>query len=100
MSALSRRGLLAAALASLAAPGEASPLFRNLDSALAVGRLRLAQGPLDPALPPLGRAAAGARIRADFAAGRVLRLDGWVLSRTEAELCARAALLLGESPAA
>lgn len=30
----------------------------------------------------------GAAVRADFAAGRTLALDGWILSRTEARVCA------------
>jgi hypothetical protein len=32
------------------------------------------------------------RVRADFAAGRVVSLDGWVLSRTECRYCALHAL--------
>jgi hypothetical protein len=35
-----------------------------------------------------------ARCRDDFAAGRTVRLQGWVLSRTEVRLCALAALPL------
>ena len=35
---------------------------------------------------------AGARIREDFATGRTVQVDGWLLSRTEARLCALAAL--------
>lgn len=38
------------------------------------------------------RAAIAARIRADFAASRVVQVDGWVLSRTEARLYGLAAL--------
>jgi hypothetical protein len=34
-----------------------------------------------------------ARNSEDFAAGRVVRLDGWVLAATEARLCALAALV-------
>jgi hypothetical protein len=30
----------------------------------------------------------GARVRADFAAGRTVVLSGWILSRTEARVCA------------
>jgi hypothetical protein len=33
------------------------------------------------------------RIRRDFADGRTVRVDGWVLSRTEARLCALAELV-------
>jgi hypothetical protein len=29
-----------------------------------------------------------ARIRAEFGAGQIVRVDGWVLARTEARLCA------------
>jgi hypothetical protein len=36
--------------------------------------------------------AIGARIRRDFAEGVVVTVDGWMLSRTEARLCALAAL--------
>lgn len=35
-----------------------------------------------------GEAQLQAQVRADFASGRVLTLDGWVLSRTEARQCA------------
>lgn len=95
MTAVSRRCvLLAVAAAALPAHGAASP---PSEAMLAVGRLRLAHGPLDPdfSLPLAGRI--GASVRADFAAGRTLTLDGWVLSRTEAELCARLALAQGET---
>jgi hypothetical protein len=34
----------------------------------------------------------GARIRSDFAEGAIVTVDGWMLSRTEARLCALAAL--------
>jgi hypothetical protein len=29
-----------------------------------------------------------ARVRAEFGAGKIVRIDGWVLARTEARLCA------------
>jgi hypothetical protein len=38
------------------------------------------------------RAALAGRTRADFAAARVVVVDGWVLSETEARLCGLAAL--------
>ena len=38
------------------------------------------------------RAALARQIRADFAAARVVSVDGWVLSETEARLCGLAAL--------
>ena len=44
---------------------------------------------LDTLRPRLGR-----RIRQDFAEGRVVDVDGWRLSLTEARLCGLAALLL------
>ncbi len=46
-----------------------------------------------PAVPP-GREAArvAARIRADFDAGRVVTIDGWIVSTTEARLCALCAI--------
>lgn len=100
MSPISRRALLATAAAALAAGGEAGAATSRLDSMIAVGRLRLALGPLDPAFDLAGLGDVGEAIRADFAAGRTVPLDGWVLSRTEAELCARVALRDGESPAA
>ncbi|HEX6142694.1 MAG TPA: hypothetical protein VFZ01_08255 [Geminicoccaceae bacterium] len=41
------------------------------------------------------RAALDRRIRADFAESETVRVQGWVLSRTEARLCALAALESG-----
>jgi len=38
----------------------------------------------------------GARIRRDWADGDTVRLDGWVLARTEVRLCALVALGAGE----
>jgi len=38
----------------------------------------------------LPRAQLAARVREDFAAGRIVMLDGWMLSATEARLCALA----------
>ncbi len=47
----------------------------------------------EPAIPT-GREAArvAARIRADFDAGRVVTVEGWILSTTEARLCALCAV--------
>ncbi len=89
-------------------------LFSNLDSAAEVGRRYLALG-AEPANTSLlaarvagGRAAylrlcaadgRGLRTllaqqqRRDFASGRTVSIDGWVLSLTEARLCAIAALV-------
>lgn len=44
---------------------------------------------------PRLRAALDRRIRADFAESETVRVQGWVLSRTEARLCALAALESG-----
>jgi hypothetical protein len=48
----------------------------------------------DPARSDAARLRAGLarQLRADFAQSRVVRVDGWVLSVTEARLCALAAL--------
>jgi hypothetical protein len=116
---LLRSGLIAA-LALLAGPlaprraaaaGPAARLvgiFREPASARAIGRAYLRQAPEEAdaarllALIHPGdcaalsaselRRAVAARQRADFAAGRTVLLDGWVLSRTEARLCALAAV--------
>jgi hypothetical protein len=55
-----------------------------------------------PGLDPRGTGQAGElrqalleRFRADFAAGRIVSVDGWVLSETEAQLCALIAQLPG-----
>jgi hypothetical protein len=49
----------------------------------ALDRRRLAGAPREAL-----RAAIGERIRADYAHGRTHRIDGWVLSRTEARIFA------------
>jgi hypothetical protein len=84
-------------------------------SARAVGRAYLAAHPedADPArllhlleeVPPVGRAlarrhadpraiasAVGEAVRDDFVARRTVKLEGWVLSQTEARLCALCSL--------
>jgi hypothetical protein len=65
--------------------GDGQPLTALLDRLCetAADRERLACGPADD----LG-AMLGARIRADFTLGRTRRVDGWVLSETEARLFA------------
>ena len=96
-----------------ASPAEALlAAFRHPDSAAAVGRAFLAGHPqdadtlvdsvtaglrcrgCDPAVA--GRAdlrqAIAHEVRDDFANGRVVSVDGWVLSATEARLCGLAAL--------
>ena len=47
---------------------------------------------LDQASSEALRQALGQQVRDDFAAARVARVDGWVLSVTEARLCALVAL--------
>jgi hypothetical protein len=83
-------------------------VFREPESARVIGRAYLRQAPeeadsarLVALIHPgdcssLGdaelRRAVIARQRADFGSGRTVLLDGWLLSRTEARLCALAAL--------
>jgi hypothetical protein len=87
-------------------------LFRHRESARRLGRAYLADRPeeVDPArllreLAHLQREGGGATGRpddlrqavaaactADFAQGRVVRVDGWILARTEARACALVAL--------
>jgi hypothetical protein len=50
----------------------------------------LREAGLEEAPGPTSRARA--RIREDFERGRTVQVDGWVLSRTEARLCALTAL--------
>jgi len=102
-------GLLASGLtagAAQAAAALAAPPVRDLDAAARIGRAALAEGALPADAAALRReldaGAAPVRalfardwrpaIRSDFAAGRIVRIAGWQLSRTEAGLCALAAL--------
>lgn len=100
---LGRDGAAAAALPSSNDALEAL-LPRTEDAAL-VGRAYLAQyateGDADllrrslvslAAEPRSLRRAIGERIRRDFAEGDTVRVEGWVLARTEARLCALCAL--------
>jgi len=110
--------LLPAGYAALKAGGSGSQpltawlksMIADLQSARRVGQAYLATTPADadrdrllaevyPRLEPgADRSAAAwresytAQCRLDFAEGRTVRIDGWVLSRTEARLCALAAL--------
>ena len=81
-------------------------LFTNRRSAAIVGQVYLQEHPEEADVEALfGKIGAAhlspkertpviaGQIRADFAAGRVVTADGWVLARTEARLCALAALL-------
>jgi hypothetical protein len=99
-------GLLARPVASPAAPMAAATttLFGDADAARAVGLRYLAVHPIERAAaavldrrlaalmatrgPQAVRAAVSRRIRRDFAAGRTAEVDGWILSRFEARLCA------------
>ncbi|MEL6678880.1 MAG: hypothetical protein AAFQ51_09245 [Pseudomonadota bacterium] len=102
-STLTRRAALGAFAATLAVgagplPATTDPVARlaalfDPGSVRAVGRAARAAG-VAPRLPTdlldLSREAAltelETRITADFATGRIVRVDGWALSRTEAEL--------------
>lgn len=80
-------------------------MIGDLDSARRIGRAYLETAPeasrerllveLFPRLEPaMGdwRDSFAARCRQDFADGNTLRIEGWVLARTEVRLCALAAL--------
>jgi hypothetical protein len=49
--------------------------------------------PLQSLGPERIRALVGAQVQRDFALARTVEIDGWVLSRTEARLCALCALI-------
>ena len=112
---LGARRLLAAVPRAWPAPPLAArlaALFSAPESAAILGRAYLAEAPAeaDPdglvarILPESSarelaaldgerlRALVAERQRGDFAAGRTVALDGWILSRTELRLCALAAL--------
>ncbi len=70
-------------------------LFANNAAARAIGAAYLRAYPGDTlgdagAVARLPRAQIAARVRDDFAAGRVVMLDRWMLAATEARLCALA----------
>lgn len=81
-------------------------MIADLESARRIGQAYLQSAPEDadrdrlladlfPRLEPEAgdrRDSFAARCRQDFADGATVRVDGWVLSRTEARLCALAAL--------
>lgn len=88
-------------------------LFKHRGSARAIGRVYLAARPEEADArrlvdligradddPPLLDAANDTELRAwirqrqarDFATGRIVKLDGWLLSATEVRICALAAL--------
>jgi hypothetical protein len=75
---------------------------READAALLVTLIGAARG---PALPPASPAADEAlradldeRIRNDFIYGNMVAVDGWLLSLTEARLCALVSLLRDATP--
>jgi hypothetical protein len=73
-------------------------LFSQLPSARAIGAAYLREHPADaemlaadfPTAPSAAdlRSTVAARIRDDFAASRMVTVDGWMLAITEARLCA------------
>jgi hypothetical protein len=96
---LQRRSILKAALALLLPAGRAaaSPadFFAHPESAAVIGRAYLEIAPDDAAasrLLPGDHDALRERIVDDFASGRTVRIDGWILAVTEARLCAAVAL--------
>jgi len=104
---LSRRdfaALLGAAGFAISAPAGARPVGPTAVSvdkraATAVGEAYLARFPeekkslrLHLALAGVGPQNVNDVVRRDFAAGRIVQVDGWMLSRTEARLCALVAL--------
>jgi hypothetical protein len=68
------------------APREAAPdvLLAELSATLGLSPARLAAGADGAALAARVRQA----VREDFAAGRIVRLEGWLLSVTELRICA------------
>ena len=97
------------------APGDGLAFaFRHPDSAIAIGRRYLSRYPDAAGArlladevrragggdPAAARAALGARVREDFARGDTVRLEGWVLARSECRACAAVALAAGAAAAA
>ena len=89
-----RRGLFAGLLFPLTKPSPADrALSAHQAAARTIGAAYLRAYPRDTladarVIADLPRAQIAARVREDFAAGRVVMLDGWMLSVTEARLCA------------
>lgn len=73
------------------APGEAHPL---LLTALIAGSLHAVRAMAGADRQTLRRLLA-ARQRSDFASQHIVAVDGWILSRTEARLCALSAMQQG-----
>jgi hypothetical protein len=100
------------AIAHNAVARDAIGIFRDRSAAAAIGDAYLAQHPDDRDAPrllrrlfgdDLAQATAGIgredlhvrlrrQLRQDFAEGRTVLVDGWLLAETEARLCALAAL--------
>lgn len=99
---ITRRDIIAglAALSAGALAGPAQAVNAPLTSAQEIGRWLIAHGvlPGDRAKLVAGIVQPDAVrswkdiVRADFAAGDIVSVDGWVISETEARLCAVAAL--------
>lgn len=115
-----RRDAVASALAAIFAPPPdhgggkhalpPEPYWQYRDYAEAIGHLYLAQEPAErnasdllrqlpeiaaqagPGTPAGIRTALAARRQADFVGGDTVLLDGWIIARSEARLCALAAL--------
>lgn len=75
---------------AMLASGQASRELSRLAASL--GERPLIRAALDSGCPDTRRALVQAQCRADFVEGRMVAVDGWVLSRTEAELCAAAGI--------
>jgi hypothetical protein len=77
---------------------------READTALLVTLIGAARGPVLPPASPTTEEALRAdldeRIRNDFIYGNMVAVDGWLLSLTEARLCALVSLLRGANPGA
>jgi hypothetical protein len=87
--------LLAFGQRAKAATNPAPALFASPAAGHAIGAAYLRNYPFDGladvrSVARLPRAQLTARVRGDFAAGRIVVLEGWMLSATEARLCALA----------
>ncbi len=98
----------AAGLSIEARAEKLAKIFTNRNSAAEVGRYYLDATPVRPDLSELVQSLSSPKkgdilshlrlkIREDFATSRTVSVDGWCLSRTEADLCAVAALAAGRA---
>ena len=67
-------------------------LAMHRDERSSAALLRHLLGPMPPASAAETPGRIAARIRADYRAARTVTVEGWILSRTEARLCALVAL--------